>query len=115
MKRACCRWRKENEPRPPPARKKAKRVQAPPSDEGGSWEESPPSQPARRSSSRRKPASPKSESEFEIDAVIDGPDSDDGCYQVSWLGYDSDENSREPAAEIPDHFIEAYKLRQKST
>jgi hypothetical protein len=138
MKRPCSKWRKENEApvrrsardmheasvnqmgtaaarprrRTPRAAKSPER-RSPSPDQAGEWEGTPSPQPNRRRGARRQP-SPGSESEFEVDAVVAGPQSSDGKYQVKWRGYSPSQNTWEPEDAIPIEFIGRYKRTKKS-
>ena len=49
-----------------------------------------------------------------MDAVVAGPQSSDGKYQVKWRGYSPSQNTWEPEDAIPIEFIKRYKRTKKS-
>jgi hypothetical protein len=51
------------------------------------------------------------EEEFTIDKIITGPREDDGCYLVSWVGYDSSHNLWQEADSLHPELLADYKLQ----
>ena len=70
-----------------------------------------------QNSHAREP-SESSENDYEIEAIVSGPCRKKGPnnskYEIKWMGYDSDENTWEPRAHIPDKAMQEYEIQSKT-
>ena len=109
-KRACAKFRKDNgialqKPTVPPTSKRhAARRRAK-------------TKPVGETSSAKQPV--QISSEFEIENIVSGPCASKGPnkdkYEIKWLGYDSEENTWEPRANIPDEAMMEYDMQRQSS
>ena len=70
------------------------------------------------SSSEDSAPSEDDESDFEIEAIVNGPWKKKGHrygkYEIKWVGYESEENTWEPRNHIPPTTMRAYDAQQNA-